>query len=169
MTVWADNVYRVGMRRLALMTLPTWLRRPLAAAVIYAGVMPLARLLHDLRTYRGQTRYRLGHNGQVCRLRGLLNDEFDPVLRRIRVEDGDGPGSRDTALVWRRETGRPVMVPGRGRGAAVIHREGFGGTGGYDFWLAIPRELAGTEEEQRLRAVTDIYKLASRRYAVNYI
>ena len=161
-------MYKVNIKRLALLTLPTWLRRPLVGALVYAGVQPLCRLLHELRRYRDSTRYRLEHNGQVCKLRGVLNDVFDPELRRIvieEVESGDGMG---VSTIWRREAGRWMMVPRRAGGATAIYREGFGGTGGYDFWVTVPEELRGAGTETRLRAIVNMYKLAGKRYAVNY-
>ena len=161
-------MYKVNIKRLGLLTLPTWLRRPLVGALVYAGVQPLCRLLHELRAYRSATSYRLRHNGQVCKLRGVLNDEFDPALRRIEIEDSDSARNREAAAVWLREMGRWVMVPRRGAGAASIHREGFNGPGDYDFWVTVPEELRGAGTETRLRAIVNMYKLAGKRYAVNY-
>lgn len=163
-----DGIFKVNIKRLALLTLPTWLRRPLTGALIYAGVSPLGRMLQDLRAYRNTTRYRLRHNGQVCKLRGVLNDEFDPELRRIEIEDRDSMVSQEAFRVWRRDAGRWVMIPQRGSGAVSIHREGFGGTSGYDFWVTVPEELREGETETRLRAIVNMYKLASKRYAINY-
>lgn len=168
MTSKGNGIFNVNMKRLALLTLPTWLRRPLAGALIYAGVTPLGRLLQDLRAYRNATQYRLSHNGQVCKLRGALNDEFDPELRRIEIEDRDSMESREASTTWQREAGRWVMVPQRGTGAVSIHREGFSGTSGYDFWVMVPEELRESETETRLRAIVNMYKLASKRYAINY-
>lgn len=163
-----DRIYNVNIKRLALLTLPTWLRRPLCGALVYAGVGPLARALADLRWFRGETGYRLGHNGQVCKLRGALNDEFDPELRRIEIRDGGTEGDAGTARVWQRAAGRWMMVPVRGGGAMRINREGFGGTSGYDFWVVVPAELRDAGREVRLRTMVNMYKLASIRYAINY-
>lgn len=168
MTSKADRTYNVNVKRLALLTLPTWLRRPLVGALIYAGVNPLGRLLQELRAFRETTGYRLRHNGQVCKLRGALNDEFDPELRRIKIEDSDSAEKREASSVWQREVGRWTMLPRRGAGAASIHREGFSGTSGYDFWVTVPEELRTAETETRLRAVVNMYKLASQRFAINY-
>lgn len=164
-----DEIFAVNMKRLALLLLPTFWRRPLIGGLIYAGVTPLGRQLGELRNYRKETGYRLNHSGQVCKLRGVLNDEFDPELRRIRIENSESTGGNSGELVWQRSKERWLMIPRRGEGAAVVHREGFAGTGGYDFWISVPAELMNTETETRLRALTDIYKLASKRYAINYI
>lgn len=168
MTGRGDGVFRVNIKRLALLTLPTWLRRPLCGALVFAGVQPLARMLGELRGFRAQIRYRIEHNGQVCKLRGVLNDEFDPEQCRILVEDGDSVSDAEASAVWLRERGRWVMLPRRGAGAVCIHREGFGGTGGFDFWVTVPAGLLDVESETRLRAIVNMYKLASKRYAINY-
>ena len=168
MTSKGNGIFNVNIKRLALLTLPSWLRRPLVGALIYAGVTPLGRMLQELRAYRNATNYRLSHNGQVCKLRGALNDEFDPELRRIEIEDRDSMESREASTAWRRETGRWVMVPQSGGGAVSIHREGFSGTSGYDFWVTVPEDLRDGETETRLRAIVNMYKLASKRYAINY-
>ena len=163
-----DAIYRVNIKRLALLVLPTWLRRPLVGALIYAGVTPLGRLAQELRKYRSTIRYRLSHNGQVCKLRGVLNDEFDPELRRITVEDRDSSTKIEASIIHRREVGRWVMVPRRGAGAVVIHREGFSGTSGYDFWVNVPAELMTAGIGTRMRAIINTYKLASKRYTITY-
>lgn len=168
MTDRTERVYDVNMKRLALLALPTWLRRPLAGALVYAGVGPLGRLLQELRVYRSDTRYRLGHNGQVCKLRGVLNDVFDPEERRIEIEESESAGSIEVTTVWLREAGRWVMVKRRGNGCMIVHREGFGGTSGYDFWVTVPMELRTAKTEARLRATVNMYKLASKRYAISY-
>ena len=168
MTNRSDNIYNVNIKRLALLTLPTWLRRPLVGALLYAAVAPLSRLLVELRTFRKETSYRLGNSGQVCRLRGVLNDVFDPGQRRITIEDSDSLSNTETRTVWMREQGRWIMLPRREDGSTRIYRDGAGGIGGYDVWINVPSELNNRETETRLRAVVNMYKLASKRYALNY-
>ena len=159
-----DRIYDVNIKRLALLVLPTWLRKPLCGALIYAGVSPLGRLLQQLRAYRQETSYRLEHNGQVCKLRGLLNDMFDPELRRIRIEEmGDTVAPQS---IYMRATGRQVLI-GDGRGH-VVNRRGFGGANGYDFWVSLPEAIRGTVDERRLRAAVNMFKLASKRYDIVY-
>lgn len=161
-----DRVYRVNVRRLALLALPTWLRRPVVGALVYAGVSPLGRLLQELRAFRGATSYRLGHNGQVCKLRGALNDLFDPVMRRIVVEDAVADESRYPTSLWVREAGRWLSVRERAGGVTVVGGRGFAGSGGYDFVVVLPVDLV--VDECRLRAVVNVYKLASMRFAIVY-
>lgn len=164
-----DDIYAVNMKRLALLLLPTFWRKPLIGGLIYAGVSALGRQLGELRECRKETGYRLGHSGQVCKLRGALNDGFDLVLRRIKVEDGESAGTAEASTVYQRAAGRWVVLPMRGNGAGIIHRRGYGGTSGYDFWVNVPAELSDAITETRIKATINTYKLASKRYAINYM
>ena len=66
--------YDVKFKRLALLLLPTFLRRPLIAAVAYASVIPVQYLYVRFIRWKQDTDYRLNNNGQVCYLRAVLND-----------------------------------------------------------------------------------------------
>lgn len=79
--------YDVNFKRLALLLLPTFWRRPLFAAMAYAAVSPLQYLHTRFILWKRESDYRLEHNGQVCYLRALLNDKFDPIDRRITITE----------------------------------------------------------------------------------
>ena len=98
--------YDVNFRRLALLLLPTFWRRPLFGAFAFALVTPVSHLHVRFMQYRQRTGYRLRHNGQVCYLRAVLNDEFDPELRRITLSDSDKTDFG--TVVYRRVARRPV-------------------------------------------------------------
>ena len=163
-----SKLYDVNFKRLALLLLPTFRRRPLLAALAYAAVSPLQWLHTRFMLWRSDTDYRLLHNGQVCRLRGLLNDLFDPVDRRITVtEEVSNVGD---IVLHRREVQRAVRLPARGSGRMVVlNRRGYGGVSGYDFWVNIPVALLDEIDTDRVRAVVDSYKLASKRYQINFV
>lgn len=160
-----DDIYRVNMKRLVLLALPTWLRRPLVSALLFAGVTPIARALQELRNFRTESRYRITHNGQVCKLRGVLNDEFDPYLRRIRVEDYSEPSGM---CVYERECRQWIMVGRTASENVRLERRGFAGTGQYDFRVEVPEEYADNETIVRLRGTIDLYKLAGKRYEIQF-
>lgn len=162
------RTFNINIKRLALLTLPTWMRRPIVSALLFAGVTPLSRLLQELRTLRDETSYRVNHNGQVCKLRGALNDAFDAKERRIKIEDEDN-GSQRGARLFTRDMDRHILVPLRATGNAfIINRRGYGGASGFDFWVSIPFALMGKIDETRLAAVVSTYKLASKRWTINY-
>ena len=156
----------MNLKRLGVLTLPTWLRGRLTTALMYAGIKPLSVLLQELRRLRAETARELGRNGQVCRLRGALNDELDPTERRIRIIDGGITVSGATSRVWMRETGLFVIAPMRRGGTwKKILRRGVG-EDGFDFLVVAP--LALRNKEIQLRGVADTYKLAGKRYAISY-
>lgn len=163
-----SRIFDVNIKRLALLTLPTWLRRPVAAGLLYAGSAPLGRVLQELRKLRDETGYRMRHNGQVCKLRGVLNDEFDPELRRIKVEDEES-ARESVERPYMREMEREIPIPARSSGKAfIINRRGYGGINGEDFWVTLPYALRGTADETRLAAIVNRYKLASKRWTIKY-
>ncbi|MCM1302100.1 MAG: hypothetical protein NC250_01200 [Alistipes senegalensis] len=158
--------YDINFKQLALLLLPTFLRRPMMASLTYAVITPLNCIHAKFLRFRNDAAYRLNHNGQVCYLRAALNDTFDPELRRITVTDT--AQNVGVMLVFRRDEDRPILVPLRGSDTVLpVNRRGFGGVSGYDFVVNIPLALRGIDEA-RLTAVADTYKLASKRFAISY-
>lgn len=158
--------YDINFKRLALLLLPTFLRRPLMASLTYAIVTPLSYIHTNFLQFRKDAAYRLNHNGQVCYLRAVLNDTFDPEQRRITVTDT--AQNVGVMFVFCRAEDRPILVPRRNTEAVMlVNRRGFGGASGYDFVVNIPFALRGVEET-RLTAVVNTYKLASKRFAISY-
>lgn len=160
--------YDVNFKRLALLILPPFLRKPLMAALAYAAVAPLNFLHTKFVLFQRATDYRLTHNGQVCHLRAVLNDQFDPIERRITItEDAAGAGP---LMLWQRSEDRALFLPMRGSGQALIaNRRGFSGINSFDFWVNIPISMSGSVDTIRLRAIVDTYKLVSKRFSINYI
>ena len=160
--------YEVNIKRFALLLLPTFWRKPLLATLAYAMVSPLGYLHTRFVLFRRDTVYRLTHNGQVCYLRALLNDKFDPIDRRITItETVENVGF---ITLRKREEDAEVLVPRRGSGRILIlNRRGYGGVSGYDFWVNIPLALYDKLDITQVRAVVDAYKLASKRFSINYI
>lgn len=159
--------YDVNFRRLAMLLLPTFWRRPLFGAFAFALVTPVSHLHVRFMQYQKRTGYRLRHNGQVCYLRAVLNDEFDPELRRITLSDSDKTDFG--TVVYPRAARRPLKLPLRADSAGFkIYRRGFTGAGAVDFIVGIPAALHGRIDESRLSGIVDTYRLASMRYAVLY-
>jgi hypothetical protein len=161
------SVYDIKIKRFALLLLPTALRKPLLAGLVQSAVQGCNVLYGEFMRWRNDRNYRLWHNGQVCYLRAVLNDTFDQTGRRITVDD-DAVGVQGMRL-FTRDMDRQILVPVRSTGRAIIiNRRGYGGVSGYDFWVSIPYALSGRIDETRLAAVVSNYKLASKRWTVNY-
>ena len=159
-------VYDIDYKKLGALLLPNVLRKSLMAAFIRVCSCPLALLAREFGQFRASTDYQLSHTCQVCYLRGLLNDKFDPVLRRIEIGDVEAV---EDLLLYRRSESRFVMVPRREQGAVIVGRRGFR-AGGLDFTVRVPAALLGDSiySEGRLQALVDSYKLVSKRYCIIY-
>lgn len=159
--------YDVKFKRLALLLLPTFLRRPLIAAVAYASVIPVQYLYLRFIRWKQDTDYRLNNNGQVCYLRAVLNDMFDPGLRRITISDTvDNIGF---ITVHHRDENLEKLLPRRESGRVlIVNRRGFSGVSAYDFWVNVPLALYGEVDTDRIRAVVNQYKLASKRFSITF-
>lgn len=162
------SLYEVKIKRLALLLLPTALRKPVIAALAQSAVQGCNALHGEFMRWKSDKDYRLSHNGQVCHLRAVLNDMFDQTERRITVDDEDS-GNQRGARLFTRDMDRHILVPLRATGNAfIINRRGYGGVSGFDFWVSIPYALMGKIDETRLTAVVSTYKLASKRWTINY-
>lgn len=163
-----DRFYRINFKRLALLLLPTFYRRPLLAAVAYAAVMPLQQLHTRFMRWKADTDSRLACNGQVCRLEALLNDRFDPGARRITLTDEQTEGPR--IVFRRRDAAQSLRLPLRGGGRGqILNRRGYGGVNGFDFWVNLPLALYERIDPAQVRAVAARYKLACKRFSINFI
>lgn len=160
------NKFDIRLKRLALLLLPTFLRQPLMASLTYAVVAPLCAVHARLLQLRNASSGRLLRNGQVCHLRAVLNDRFDPQLRRITVTDTTQ--GTDLLLVCLRDENRAISIPRRETGRSTrLDCRRFGGAGNYDFAVNLPAELRNVDET-RIAAVVDAYKLVSKRFAISY-
>lgn len=80
--------YKVDWNILAILNLPTMLRKPLLAAFVQILLKPLNSLYYLWYEWRIKNIYKIEHSGQVCYLRKSLNEDFDPIQNRIWIGEG---------------------------------------------------------------------------------
>ena len=51
----------------------------------------------------------------------------------------------------------------------ILNRRGYGGVNGYDFWVNLPVALYGKVDLAQVTGVVNTYKLASKRFSINFI
>lgn len=159
--------YNINFKKLAMLMLPPDLRKPLMAAIVQALASSDSAIHTSFMHHREDINYFLNHNGQVCYLRAVLNDLFDPAQRRIIIKNI--PQEEDGLVIYRREVEDDLLFPLRESDDAVIfERRGYGDIGGYDFLVTVPAALEGIIDEARLSAVINTYKLVSKRFLINY-
>lgn len=66
-------------------TLPPFLRGPKLIAFLYPAYTVLKNMQTEFYDFFDRVKYELQFNGQVVMLEHLLNDQFDPALRRIFI------------------------------------------------------------------------------------
>lgn len=161
-----SNIYNIDYNKLAVLLLPTFLRKPIILAFAHSLLSPLNNLHSRFINFQKEKEYRLKHNGQVCYLTAALNDRLDYTNRRITITDNIVDGTK--IVLYMREEYKHLLITLRCNGATVINRRGYSGAGGLDFWINIPAEVYGNINESLIKSITNTYKLVSKRFAINY-
>jgi len=149
-------MYNFNIDKLLVLLTPTFLRKRKLVAWLRTLAMPLNKLLDDFKVHRERDLYNLTHNSQVCYLRKALNDEFDPQLRRIKIEDGTRNIRR---YIYQRNVNRPLYL-----GRMFLYLRGNYIDGGVDFVVVLPRGLE--YDKYKLEALVNFYKLAGKRWTI---
>ena len=149
-------MYNLNIDKLLVLLTPTLLRKRKLVAWLRMLATPLHKLLYDFQQARQADLYNLAHNSQVCYLRKALNDEFDPQLRRIKIEDGTRNIRR---YIYQRNVNRPLYL-----GRMFLYLQGNYIDGGVDFVVVLPRGLE--YDKYKLEALVNFYKLAGKRWTI---
>ncbi|WP_234111463.1 hypothetical protein [Chryseobacterium sp. R2A-55] len=129
--------------------------------------VPVDYVHYQWLQYRKDNLYRLAHNSQKCYLRGALNDRFDNVLRRIRIDDGNGfkrkyiytDGELSGTIFSPQVFVKPTYL-----GTLFLYDDSDYEDTGVDFIVVVPQDLQFSIFE--MNALIDFYKLASKRYKI---
>ena len=145
-----------NLNKLLVLLIPTFLRKPKLIAWLRTLATPLHKLLYDFQQARQADLYNLAHNSQVCYLRKALNDEFDPQLRRIKIEDGR---QNQRLYIYPRSANRPLYI-----GKVFLYQRGAYIDGGVDFVVVLPQGME--YDRYKLEALVNFYKLAGKRWTI---
>jgi len=159
---------RTDFKRFAIELLPTCLRRPVMNGLLRSLMQGIVIAYMEFLSWKEERDYEIKHNGQVCHLRGMLNDAFDPIRRKITITDTEEKET-DHVFIFKRETARVRRL--RHRKAelpVIINVQGFGGAAGSNFTVNVPMEVAEEADMARLRAMVNTYKLAGKKWTMNY-
>lgn len=179
-------VFNIDYKRLLVMLLPTPIRKPVVFAIMKAIFRPIVTLYDAFMLNRAQNIYRMTRTGQVCHLRGMLNDAFDSDLRRIYIADSQAAGwiflykqslfnsidNKYPLMVTKADTitadafGNTTLI--FNEGLTLIPKQGSIGASGIDFLVMVPFALLGVVDENRIKSQVNYYKLASKRYEIQY-
>lgn len=150
--------YKVDYKKLAILMLPTFLRKPILVAYLQSLLVPIDSLYYQWSVYRNDNIYKMDHNGQICYLRKALNDKFDPSLRRIWI----GNGNRyERQYLYTTPENRPKYL-----GTMYLHQNLDYADTGLDFIVYVPQTIID-ESPFALKALIDFYKAGGKRYKID--
>lgn len=165
-----SKIFDINFNRWAILLLPTTLRQSKMIAWLKVLVSPLVSLHYKFIQKRRDDLYKLQHNGQVCYLRKVLNDEFDPIKRRIKITDGN----RYTPQYIYTEAEQKTKF----LGTMFLRDKSTYGDTGVDFLVLVPLDVWNTNKTEirigeyrfyDIEAIIDFYRLASKRYKIEQL
>lgn len=150
--------YNINFDKLAILLLPTFLRKPTLVAYVQALLQPIDDLHYAWLQKRNEVDfYKLQHTGQVCRLRKVLNDQLDNTQRRIRI--GNGNAFKRSHIFTDAEN-KPKFL-----GTFFIRSKNEYENTGVDFVVFVPQSIID-QEPFKLDYLIKFYKLAGKRYII---
>lgn len=170
-----NKTIQTNFARLAVLLLPVRLRRGLMKAFLNVIVSPFASIKTALSQYAELKEIELRITGQTCRLRKMLNDQFDPTLRRIRVVDSALVDVAPFYAVPRADAENIQMIYPRPQTdydpVVYVQLRSNAEAVPTDFYVVLPPALenelsddSSNPKAKRLAALVNTYKLASKRW-----
>lgn len=157
----------INFNRLVSWHIPNWLRKNRTVLLALALIWPIKQLHSSLLSFMAAKLYRLSHNGQVCYLEKVLNDAFDPTLKRIWIGNFEGA---ERIYFWPEVDRRDVdFSTVQFFWADIDYADS-----GIDFTVHLPaftqprslNIITTPSQLAYLKALTDEYKLAGKRYNI---
>ena len=164
-----SKVLDVDFNKLAGLLTPTFLRKPVFLSWLKVFITPIITLHDRFKKKRESDLYKLSHNGQVCYLRKVLNDEFDPDLRRIEITDGN---RYTPQYIYTEAEEKPKFL-----GTMYLRDDSVYGDTGADFLVLLPFEIWDAHKKEisignyrfyDIESIVNYYRLASKRYKIDF-
>lgn len=157
------KLYQMDYKKLVVLLLPTFMRKPRLFAFVHALTFGLSELYTKFSRNRGSNLSRIECNGQVCYLRKMLNDELDPIERRITISDGLAEGS--WLFAFMESDAWQLLIDGPG---VMVYSERLIISDTALFYVSVPWGNKDENLNNRLRNFLNNYKLLSKKYTISY-
>lgn len=157
--------YEIDWNLVALDNIMPALRKPRVSALAQIVLKPLNSLYYSWYNWRIDNLYKLDHTGQICSLRGSLNDKFDVIDRRIYIGDGQ---TNPTTYIYTEPEAQAVFTNTESegkQGTLFIYSEAETADTGLDFIVYVPFEIIN-REIYAIKAHIEFYKAGGKRYAI---
>jgi len=183
------KIFEVNFNQLLVDYTPNILRTKELFSFVRAMLQQLIEIYDSFVQNRNDNLYAITITPQVCYLRKMLNDKFrdaSVTQKDILITDGQ---TTDWIILYEKDLftiaggkqalmlkkASSVQTDEYGRktykfinGATMVAKQGSFGNMGYDFTVKIPIELQSKIDEARVISLLNYYKLASKRYIINY-
>lgn len=162
-----NKILNVDFRKLSMLLTPIFWRKNAFIGFIYCLVEPAKRLNEDFKKFRQKSIYKIVHNGQVILLEKVLNDAYDAEFRRIYITDS---AQNDPVYLYSMPENKPVYL-----GTQYLYDFSVFQSAEFEFVLNFPLEMKPVNPfdllnfENRIKALTKYYKLASKRYIIKWM
>lgn len=162
-----NKIFNIDFRKLALLLTPIFWRFTIMADWIYTFIEPISTIHVDFMKFREKQIYKVVHNGQVILLEKVLNDAFDDASRRIFISELP---VFDPLYIYTTAENKPVFL-----GLQYLYPTQAPEIIDVDFILNFPIAIKPNNPtalinfENRIKALTNYYKLASKRFKILWI
>lgn len=155
--------FKIDYNKLAVLYLSTFLRKSELVSFVQTVIKPIGYLYDLWYNWRIENIYKVEHTGQICSLRGSLNDKFDPDFRRIYIGNGL---EHETFYIYTEAENQDVWLHTESEEDVIwLYTDSETADSGYDFIVWVPEELY-TTQIFGLRAHIDFYKTGGKNYTI---
>lgn len=144
-------MYAINWKIFLYERLPGFIRQLKMIAWLNSLLKPIQQLHSLFLLFRKNTNLEMKITGQVRVLRFWLNETFDYTDRRFDIVDYD---NIEPLLIWGESYNSPIYLPQ------------FMSSSAFDFVVKAPCAVIG--EKVRIRSFLDKYKLAGKRYIIQW-
>jgi hypothetical protein len=147
-------------------TLPPFLRGINTISLLNAIIKPLSDIQNNFYQFYEDKKYELTFNGQVIYLEHILNDKFDPILRRIYI--GDAEQTPNVYVFNDSEDNEAIYLFNNSDTSEDIYLfNASEETPGLDFIVFIP--IGFTYNDNLMKYYINKFKTAGKRYQIQEI
>ena len=157
-----QNIFNIDLEKLAHWMIPVRWRADGVVAWVKATAATWSDLYNRFAIYRKLVTYNLFITPQVCYLEKALNDKYDPIQRRIFIEDG---AENEPVYLFIRDEQKPVYLYARSEEKPVyLIQRAESAEYGVDFTVHVPAGLTFNMAE--MRTYVTVYKLATKTFSI---
>ena len=161
---------KIDYNKLAVLLLPTFLRQPILMSLARILMVPLQRLHDEHHAVRDERMYQLRHTSQICHIKDALNCEFavgnhaltPDYAAGFEIEDinaiGDWVMTYDEVPAF-----ADVHTMAEDDDYLLVYDEAIITQATQSCIVYVPKALDFNASLPKVRAIVDLYRLASRR------